>query len=147
MGFIGMCCYKDFYSVCASSVILVLAIVSLGCDGKPATVAGTVSLDGELLRQGTIAFVPANGGMRSTALIESDGNYEVRTNRDLGLEIGEYKVAVSSREVVTRGNGGLPVPSKYLAPKRYGNTETSGLSFEVVKGSNPINLELTSEKK
>ena len=84
--------------------------------------------------------------MRATALIESDGTYDVRTNRDLGLDLGEYKVAVSSREIVKRERGGLPVPGKYLAPKRYGNTETSGLHYTIAKGSNTIDIELTSEE-
>jgi hypothetical protein len=37
------------------------------------------------------------------------------------------------------------MPGKYLAPKRYGKTQTSGLRFSVKKGSNSINIELSSE--
>ena len=37
------------------------------------------------------------------------------------------------------------MPGKRITPRRYGNVETSKLRFQVEKGSNEINLELTSE--
>ena len=129
-------------------VVLTLLLSSLsGCGGKPAKVSGTVSVDGVPLNQGTVSYVPAGGGLRAVAQIESDGSYKVRTNREMGLEIGEYKVAVSSREVIKPEGGGLPMPGKYLAPQRYGRIETSDLQYTVEKGSNVIDIELSSDSK
>ena len=126
---------------------LSLALAYLvGCGGKPARVSGIVTVDGKPLEQGTVAFSPASGGMRATGIIQGDGSYEIRTNRESGLDIGEYAVAVSSRELLFHsGPDQPPMPGKYLAPKRYGKTQTSGLRFSVKKGSNSINIELSSE--
>jgi len=126
---------------------LSLALAYLvGCGGKPARVSGIVTVDGKPLEQGTVAFSPASGGMRATGIIQGDGSYEIRTNRESGLDIGEYAVAVSSRELLFHGGPDQPpMPGKYLAPKRYGKTQTSGLRFSVKKGSNSINIELSSE--
>lgn len=126
---------------------LSLALAYLvGCGGKPAKVSGIVTVDGKPLEQGTVAFSPADRGMRASGIIQSDGSYVIRTNRDSGLEIGEYEVAVASRELLFPGGPDYPpMPGKYLAPKRYGRTQTSGLRFNVEKGSNTIDIDLSSE--
>ncbi|MEM8944950.1 MAG: hypothetical protein AAGD11_07170 [Planctomycetota bacterium] len=117
----------------------------VGCGGKPATVTGTVTIDGSSLQQGQISFTPTGGGMRASAIIQNDGSYEIRTNRDFGLEIGEYAVAVVSREIIKPSSGGPPMPGKYLAPRKYGRTKTSGLKYTVEKGSNEIDIDLSGE--
>lgn len=125
-------------------VTLLSLLVLVGCGGKPATVSGTISVDGNALDQGTVTFTPVAGGMRASAIIQGDGSYEVMTNRDVGLDVGEYAVAVVSREVII-GKGGPPMPGKYLAPKRYGKTKTSGLQYSIEKGTNVIDIDLSSE--
>lgn len=119
--------------------------MAVGCGGKPAKVSGAVSVDGKLLDQGTVFFAPAAGGMRASGIIQSDGSYVIKTNRDTGLEVGEYNVGVVSRELIRPNPGGPPMPGEYIAPKRYGNPKTSGLSYTVEQGSNEINLELSSD--
>lgn len=118
-------------------------LTSSGCGGKPASVSGTVSVDGKPLDQGTVGFTPTAGGMRAVGLIQSDGSYQLKTNRDRGLDVGEYTVTVTAREAV-QTEGGPPMPGKYLAPKRYGSTRTSGLVEQVESGSNVIDLNLES---
>lgn len=123
-------------------------LTALGCGGKPASVSGTVSVDGKPLNQGNVIFSPASGGMRSSGLIGSDGKYSISTNRESGLEVGDYEVAVVSRELVfPNGPDSPPMPGKYLAPKKYGKPKTSGLRFPVVKGSNEIDLALSSDSQ
>ncbi len=132
---------------CLPVALVLLLVPFSGCGGKPAQVSGTVSVDGVPLDTGTIAFVPSGQGMRATALIESDGSYEVRTNRETGLDTGHYKVAISAREVVKPEGGGLPMPGEYLVPRQYGNTETSGLEYTIEEGSNVIDINLQSDAK
>ncbi len=138
-----------FFVQQARSISVVGMIASVlfttGCGGRPATVSGVVSIDGSPLQTGTVTFSPASGGMRASGLIQDDGSYEIRTNRDMGLEIGEYQVAVSSREVIDTGPESPPRPGKYFAPKRYGRTSTSGLQYSVDKGSNEIDIKLSSD--
>ena len=125
--------------------LLLSVAASVGCGGKPASVTGLVTVDGKPVDQGTVTYSPSGGGMRASGLIQSDGTYEIKTNRDAGLEIGMYDVAVVSREVIVTSPDAPPMPGKYIVPKRYGKAKTSGLQFDVVKGGNDINLELTSE--
>ncbi len=124
----------------------VLVLCAVGCGGKPATVKGQVTLDGQSVTRGSVGFFPIGGGQQAVGIIESDGNYELRTNRDRGLEVGEYAVTVFSRE---RGEvdeqGGPPRPGKFLVPRKYSSSNTSGLRFEVQKGHNTIDLELSSK--
>ena len=124
---------------------LFLLTLMVGCGGKPAVVTGTITVDGEPLTQGSVTFAPSNGGLRASGVIQSDGSYEIRTNRDAGLDIGEYDVAVVSREVIITSSNTPPMPGKYLAPKRYGKVKTSGLHYAVQKGSNIIDIDLSSE--
>lgn len=123
-----------------------LFLVLVGCGGgKPATVTGIVTIDGKPLSNGTVTYSPAGGGMKAIGLIKSDGSYQIKTNSDAGIDIGEYDVAVVSREVISSGPDSPPMPGKYVAPKHYGNMKTSGLHYQVEKGSNQIDIDLSSE--
>ena len=137
---------RTYRSTCLWLGPLVAVLVSTaGCGGKPARVSGAVSVDGQPLEQGTVFFAPTEGGMRASGIIQSDGSYTIKTNRDSGLEVGDYNVGVVSRELTWPNPGGPPMPGDYLAPKKYGNPKTSGLRYTVERGSNEINLELTSD--
>lgn len=141
-------CDRDRGRPFSRTALILTVLLLAGCGGKPAKVSGVVTLDGEPLTRGIVGFSPSVKGQKAVGIINSDGSYELSTNRDKGLEIGEYIATVVSR---ARGkldeHGGPPLPGKYLAPKKYSNTTTSGLRFEVRKGSNSINLELTSDSE
>jgi hypothetical protein len=117
----------------------------VGCGGKPATVSGVVTLDGKPLERGMVGFSPVNGGMRAAGVIESDGTYVLSTNRDEGLETGEYAVTVVSREPGPENAVGPPIPGPYITPQKYAAESTSGLKFTVERGDNEINIELSSD--
>jgi len=135
-----------FASPIVRPVVLLSALVLIvGCGGKPATVSGTVTVAGKAIDQGSITFSPVGGGMRASGIIQSDGRYQIQTNRDIGLDVGEYEVAVVSRELIFASPDAPPMPGNYLAPKRYGNTKTSGLRFSVEKGPNVIDIDLSAE--
>jgi len=118
-----------------------------GCSGgKEASVSGRVTLDSQPVQIGDVAFEPQAGGMMAHAVIDSDGNYELRTNQQHGLDPGMYRVKVISREKTPiPPGGGLPPPGKLLIPEKYVRVATSGLMFEVVPGNNRIDLELRSK--
>ena len=121
-----------------------VAILLIGCGGKSSQVSGVVTLDGKTLERGTVGFTPANGGMRASGVIESDGAYTLTTNRDSGLEPGEYMVTVVSREPGPPATTGPPAPGPYITPQHYAAEATSGLKFTVERGSNTIDLQLTT---
>ena len=130
--------------------LLVLGLVALsGCGGVyDSYVSGVVTLDGNALRGGTVAFVPEQTGPASYAGVLNDGTYVVNTGREEGLPTGTYTVTVVSREdsvADTSGRGLPPQAGKMLTPLWYTSTKNSPLKFTVEPGNNEINLELTSE--
>jgi hypothetical protein len=130
----------------ANLAVMLSLFVLVGCGGKPASVSGVVTLDGNPLERGMVGFAPTSGGMRAAGFILIDGSYTLRTNRESGLDTGEYLVTVVSREPSEEDpQGGPPMPGPYITPKHYAVSSTSGLQFNVEKGSNTIDLELSSE--
>jgi len=131
-------------SVVGTLIILLLCSCA-GCNGSPASVSGTVSLDGKPLDRGMVSFQPRSGGQLATGTIQSNGRYSLSTNREQGLQAGEYIATVILRE---RGEeseiGGPPMPGKYIVPREYSSTETSGLNYQVTSGKNTIHIELNS---
>jgi hypothetical protein len=127
-------------------VLLVVCCLS-GCGGKAASVSGVVTFDGKPVTRGTVSFSPTAGGQKAIGVIDENGNYELSTNREQGLEAGTYNAAVSSRERGAVGDGGgPPMPGKYLVPQRFSDANTSGLTFDVQRGSNRIDIALTSSE-
>lgn len=136
-------CWKRFGGLpLLLSGLLVATLI--GCGGKPATVSGVVTLDGKPLQRGTVGFTPVARGMRAAGVIDGEGRYSLSTNRDAGLEIGEYAVTVVSREPGPEGAQGPPMPGPYITPQHYAVESTSGLKFKVDGGSNTIDIALTS---
>jgi hypothetical protein len=130
----------------ANLAVMLSLFVLVGCGGKPASVSGVVTLDGNPLERGMVGFAPTGGGMRAAGFIQSDGSYTLRTNRESGLNTGEYLVTVVSREPGEENpQGGPPMPGPYITPKHYAISSTSGLQFNVEKGRNTIDIELSSE--
>ncbi len=127
----------------------VLAVTAIGCGGTyDATVSGAVTLDGNQLSRGTVAYHPVSGGPAAYARIGGDGSYSVQTGREEGLPSGEYEVTVVANEppVEKQSNlGGPPAPGKPITPPWYRTKQSSGLRFTVEAGDNDINLELKSQ--
>jgi hypothetical protein len=119
-----------------------LAMIS-GC-GEPepelVPVAGTVTVDGQPLSKGTVAFVPdAARGNQSLdtpqGKIAPDGTYQLKTLDKLGAAPGRYKVVVSAT-----ANEPPPADSyavkdwrpEWLVNIKYTQAQTTDLSREVV---------------
>lgn len=125
-------------------VIVAAALaVHVGCSGAarmPAaySVAGLVTVDGEPLNEGAIAFEPADGRGGVYGGQIRDGRYDVK------VAAGPKKVSiVGMKELGVIGPTGQPAPSQFL-PAKY-NTRTE-LAATVEPRTNDIPFVLTVEK-
>lgn len=140
-----------------SCLVLVLALTDLGCSKKvpkdlETIASGTVTLDGKTLPMGKVSFSKADGTVTGIGSISSDGTY-----RAPGIHVGEAYVAVETscfertiKEAYRKAKGkpvnvNRPRLEIVRVPRRYEDPKTSNLIFEVKKGENPINIELTSK--
>jgi hypothetical protein len=130
-------------------VMAVACLLSLiGCSGSDlgAEVSGVASLDGKPLESGSVVFAPVDGvSNNATSAVNSDGTYQLVSSRTIGLTPGKYRVAVTMHEHVDvkPGERSMVMP-KLLTPQKYADPSTSGLEFDVVPGSQTIDLALTS---
>ena len=131
--------------------LLLTAMLVTGCGGKHgAKVYGNVTLDGEPLPAdsvGTVAFFPSAGGPPATGVINDDSSYRLTTGRDRSLPPGDYNVTVGvnqAPDLEAHKGPGPPPPGKPITPVKYRQSRTSGLSYTVERGSQTIDLELTS---
>jgi hypothetical protein len=127
----------------------VLVVSATGCGGSyDATIAGRVTLDGQAVNRGTVAFHPTGGGPAAYARVSDDGSYYVRTGREEGLPSGEYVATIVANEPPAEAHtklGGPPPPGKPITPAWYRTIKTSGLEFKIEPGDNQCNLDLTSQ--
>lgn len=137
-----------------SAVVLLLAA---GCGGAAnkydAVVTGTVTVDGELAKSGTVTFHPVDEGKVAIGRIHSDGSYSLRTGQgdlqqvDGGtVEPGDYIVTVSVTAPPTEGaqvaEGGPPIPGPSLIAAKYSSKQTSDVKRTVKAGPQVMILEL-----
>ena len=122
-----------------------------GCESTlPATVSGTITIDGQPLTghiAGEVMFHPTGGGAAALAPLESDGGFTVSTGSTKGLEPGTYDVTVRVAETDPEPPGGYEsAPAQRpLSPGRYGIRDKSGLSADVKEGKNEFNFDLKSK--
>lgn len=131
-----------------------LALVAfMGCQEQEqgAVVQGTVTIDGELAKSGTVAFHPQSEGAAAFGSILPDGTYSLRVGQGNTGNIdysrippGKYTATVSvkgpSVPNEAEGPGAPPKPGPQLAALKYASRETSDLHFEVRVGLNVFNL-------
>jgi hypothetical protein len=138
------------------SNLMLLAVV-VGCGGPSAsydaTVEGSVTVDGQLAKQGQVVFHPATKGPTAYGNIFDNGSYSLRVGQgDLkdvdggNLKSGEYvvTVVVNSPSIAdeTVGDGGPPRPGPRLTAAKYASQATSNLRVQVKPGRNVVPLEL-----
>ena len=135
----------------ARLVMMLLLLALSGCEKKlPATVSGSITVDGEIPTgnlAGEVMFHPSGGGAMAMAPLLADGTYVISTGATKGLEPGSYDVTVRVVENAPEPPGGYQnAPAqKPLAPSRYGDKKKSGLNAEVKPGKNEFTFNLDSK--
>jgi hypothetical protein len=153
--------------VCGGVVLLGLLVCSAGCGSKSkakAIVKGKVTFGKEHLTTGSVSFYGPDNAF-GTATIDKDGNYEMN-DAPVGLvkiTIVVPKMPPGGRGPMIPGSGKdvkdkasvdpedpgrrIPImgerPSKIVPiPDKYGNVETSGLTYTVEKGEQTHDINL-----
>jgi hypothetical protein len=131
-----------FISLDCFRLVLLAATFTLciGCGpGKPerVQVSGQVLIDGKPLPCGQIFFVPS-GSRPSRAPIDSEGRFVLSSFSDKdGAAIGTHRIGVYGNEQLD-GN-----KTKWHAPKKYCDYNTSGLQKEITGSTDNLVIELT----
>ncbi len=140
-GFLGLACLAAFHGCGKSS------------KKQDATVQGTVTIDGELVNRGTVAFHPVGGGPGAYGTIYKDGTFALRIgqgnpgNQDQSLIYsGDYLASVVVRAPSTTdkklGASAPPTPGVLLSAAKYSNKATSELKFTIKPGLNVVDIPL-----
>ncbi|HEX4608746.1 MAG TPA: carboxypeptidase-like regulatory domain-containing protein [Urbifossiella sp.] len=128
----------------ALALLFLVPLAGCGGDGKVA-VAGTLTLDGQPVANGTVTFVKSEGGAIREGAVVRDGAFEVK------LPPGRYRIEVNGqRRTGTRKQKGFDgkeeeIPlTEEMFPARY-NTKTE-LNEEITSSTKPLKLDLKSSK-
>ena len=135
--------------------LLALGLLALaGCGPAEGTVSGTVRFDGRPLTAGvnTVTFLCEDGSVKS-CMVEPDGRYTLR-----GVPAGRARVTVLSLPPPPQlgkapgedgkvkpidGPGPAAKPDQAGGiPDRYKDPDSSGLSYDVQRGSHTFDIEL-----
>ena len=134
--------------VVLSATVLVTSVSCFGCGkgGPPIEhVEGTVTMDGQPLKNATVLFVPQSGGRPAAAATDENGHYVLTfTEGRRGAMLGPNKVQISTQADPGETLEGDPIPGHpETVPVQY-NVETT-LSFDVKEGEdNVANFDLKS---
>ena len=136
--------YRLFFaSISAFMCVTLLA----GCGGDPnmANVSGTITLDGEPLKDAFVTFKPTNTEgkvVSSYGKTASDGTYQMAVSNSVdGAWIGENVVRIKTGDYLADGSGKI----KEVVPAIY-NTKTE-LRKKVNSGDNIFDFDLKSKTK
>lgn len=126
------------------AIVLAIAAATLGCsDGLPTRVpvSGVVLIDGKPLTSGSIMVVPA-GQRPAGGSIGPDGRFTLSCfAQNDGVVPGTHRVAVQANEHIGERE------TRWLAPKKYGNVATSGLTLTVAEPTDDVVINLSWDGK
>ena len=119
----------------------------VGCGGHPATVEGTITLDGQRLvpegANGGVVFRPMAGGPLANAHFSPDGTYVLNTGTQAGLPLG----ALSGNDFCHGSFAsplpdGTQMPGKQLSAEQYRDKDRTEFEVEVEPGSNRFDFDV-----
>jgi hypothetical protein len=133
------------------SAALLLGLLAVnGCRSQPeeGEVTGRVLCDGRPLPWGNVTFL-AKDGTKLPTVIEEGGRYHLGK-----LPVGSYRIGVISRATAPpirphseRSDPKAPLgKNPFNIPEYYGKPETSGLTYEVHKGTQEHDIQLSSAR-
>jgi hypothetical protein len=132
-----------------SIAICLLLIAAAGCQQRPTTVSGTITLDGRPLSvpsdaRGTVVFQPDGGrGTMATGLLDPVGHFDLATGSSREVAPGKYYVTVSVAQLTTK-NEQEEQGTRLITPAKYVSASESGLAAEVQPGENELHFDLNS---
>lgn len=130
--------HRGLSKACWHSLFTVL-LVAAGCnDGRPPRVpiSGKVLIDGQPLQYGYVQFIP-NGARPSGGRLNEKGEFSLSCfEKQDGAVLGLHRIAVNASE--TSNN-----VTKWYAPKKYQDVETSALSQKITEPTKNLVIELT----
>jgi len=130
-----------------ASILVVVAVLLVGCGRHAAYVAGDVTLAGKPLTSGVVTFTPIVAGPSAYGNVGEDGRYFLQTGGGKGLDPGNYKVTVAANATAAEAarmgikvgrEGILPL----LTPLKYADVTTTPLTVTVAPGRQEIDLEV-----
>ncbi|WP_020474315.1 hypothetical protein [Zavarzinella formosa] len=137
------------------SGLLVLFSGVIGCgDDRTSLVRGSVSIDGERITFGTIAFIGPDGRVDST-MIRDDGTYEMlkAPQGKVLITVQTYPLPPQVRPpeaIPTKGDkaAATPTGARYtLLPDYYSDEKKSPLTYTVVPGPQEYDIQLSRPAK
>ena len=128
-------------------VALLTSFMVVGCsDGKGVRVpvSGLVTVDGEVLRHGSVRFNPVATGADSEntraggGALDENGRFQVSCYTAFdGLPPGTYDVSITATEPIN------DTSQRWHAPKKYSKTDTAGLQIEITETTDACDFDLT----
>ena len=120
--------------------VLMAVGAMVGCsDGRPSRVpvSGQVLIDGKPLSYGSVQFVPS-GNRASGGVLDSEGRFALScfANKD-GAVVGTHKVLVMASQPLSE------TKTRWHAPKKYADRNTSGIEMVVSEPTDSMKIELT----
>jgi hypothetical protein len=126
--------------------VIVMALLALaGCSGSSTqgTVHGTVTLDGQPLKTGTVRFVPADGRSQTATADVKDGKFTAPVSLgEMQVEFSAPKV-IGQRKVYDTPDSPMVDDVAELLPERF--NVKSKLRITVRKGSQDETFSLQSK--
>ncbi len=147
------------FSLAAAILCAALLAVS-GCGrgrGNMGQVSGTVRYQGEPIRDGSIVFEVSGNRPASGKIVDGQITQVTTFEPNDGVPVGSAKIAVRAfddddtasavmdhpGDIQRQETEGYMEVPKSLLPERYADPDTSGLTFQIERGENVLDLELT----
>jgi len=124
---------------------LLVALLLCGCgkrdDRKPVVkIKGKVTFRSQPVDQGTITFIPLEGGKNATSAIQEGGIFSLSTyDKDDGAIVGKHKVVVKVNAV---GPDGKAVSKNARIPAKYESAETTPVQVEIKESKDNLEVSL-----
>ena len=128
-----------------TAMLVVAALFSAGCFDPPTTgdVTGAVSIDGDPVASGSIAFFPVDGKSPTSGAEIKDGRFEAEV--PLGTVKVEIRVSkvVGQKRLYDTPNSPVQAVREEVLPAKY--NDRSELTLDVKPGDNEENFELSTK--
>jgi hypothetical protein len=145
---------RRFHFLGALVVPLLLSCGAIGCTPRgdeTAPVSGVVEYDGKPLsgfKNAAVVLTPKGGRLATGTISPTDGTFELSTYEDGdGAVVGPATLSVTA--TIDDPNAGKiegrHQPVKFIIPEKFGDRDTSGLSYEVMSDENFLRIKLASD--